>query len=343
MVGLILIGLVAAYLSRSSVSFAVQRASELADTRTHLSNKLFKTESDLATLKREMMAMNALIHQQEKEENAKKNNNNSLEEANQQAMKELNELQSRIKNLNNRGESLKDRVQAMSLLDLQHKYGKLDPPSENENENTNHKRYVELELVFPEDAHHVASEARHANMKGGGGPTKLVIELAPDHVMPHSVFTFLEMTSFGLLDGCSFILNALHVLKAAPLPYDGSLAATKAKAFAEHGLESVAFKEYNEAYPHEQYTVGFAADGSPSFYINTQDNTDIHIGDPCFGKIVSGLDTVQRLEASPTRNGIWFAQKIGIKRARILPSLTPAQNNKPQQPRLRHDSNSADS
>ena len=27
-------------------------------------------------------------------------------------------------------------------------------------------------------------------------------------------------------------------------------------------------------YPHEQYTVGFAADGSPSFYINTDDNTE---------------------------------------------------------------------
>jgi cyclophilin family peptidyl-prolyl cis-trans isomerase len=137
-------------------------------------------------------------------------------------------------------------------------------------------------------------------------------------MMPHSVHTFLEMTSLGLLDGCSFILNAMHVLKVAPLPYDGSSAAEKAKNFAEKGLESVAFKEYNKNYPHKKYTVGFAADGSPSFYINTEDNSEIHVGDPCFGKVIEGFDTVARLEAMPTRNGIWFEKRIGIKSARLL-------------------------
>jgi cyclophilin family peptidyl-prolyl cis-trans isomerase len=110
----------------------------------------------------------------------------------------------------------------------------------------------------------------------------------------------------------------LHVLKAAPLPCDGTSAAEKAKAFSEKGLESVSFKEYNEHYPHHKHTVGFAADGSPSFYINTDDNSAIHVGDPCFGKVVSGFDTVHRLEAQPTRNGIWFERRIGIKSARIL-------------------------
>ena len=139
-----------------------------------------------------------------------------------------------------------------------------------------------------------------------------------DNLMPHSSFIFLEMVSSGLLDGCSFILNALHVLKAAPLPYDGSSAAAKAKAFTELGLESVAFKEYSDSFPHTKYTIGFAADGSPSFFINTEDNTEIHVGDPCFGRVIEGFDTIKRLEASPTRNGIWFAKRIGIKRARVL-------------------------
>ena len=140
--------------------------------------------------------------------------------------------------------------------------------------------------------------------------------------MPHSVHTFLEMVSGGLLDGCSFILNAMHVLKAAPLPFDGSSAADKARAFSDKGLESVAFKEYNEEYPHKKYTVGFAADGSPSFYINTENNSEIHAGDPCFGRVMSGFDTIKRLEATPTRNGIWFERRIGIKSARLLPTLT---------------------
>ena len=162
---------------------------------------------------------------------------------------------------------------------------------------------VELELEFPDSP---------------DGPNLIVMEMASLNIMPHSVYIFLEMVHEKLFDGCSFILNAMHVIKAAPLPYDGSSASAKVKAFTKRGLESVAFREYSTDFPHAQNTVGFAADGSPSFYINTQDNTDIHIGDPCFAKIVAGFDTVKRLEQAPTRNGIWFKQRIGLKRARIL-------------------------
>jgi cyclophilin family peptidyl-prolyl cis-trans isomerase len=142
--------------------------------------------------------------------------------------------------------------------------------------------------------------------------------MAPIDLMPHSVYMFLEMIHAGLFDGCSFILNAMHVIKAAPLPYDGSSASQKVKAFTKKGLETVAFREYSPDFPHEQYTVGFAADGSPSFYINTQDNSEIHVGEPCFAKIVSGFDTVERLEAAPTRNGIFYRRRIGLKTANIL-------------------------
>ena len=300
LVGLLLIGLVAAYVSRSSVGFAVQRASELVESRHHLSNKLFQTESDLQSLKREMLAMNALIEQQQQVEN----HGSKESAAKNMAINELNALQGRIKNLSSQGDSLKDRVQALSRQELQHKYG--DGP-----------KFVEVNLIF---------------LDGSKGPSTFIIEVATDK-MPHSSFVFLEMVQLGLLDGCSFILNALHVLKAAPLPYDGSSANAKAKQFAQHGLESVAFKEYNPEYPHAQYTVGFAADATPSFYINTEDNTDIHVGDPCFGRIVSGVDAIQRLEAQPTRNGIWFAQKIGIQQARILQSLP--RHHQPPDGRLR--------
>jgi cyclophilin family peptidyl-prolyl cis-trans isomerase len=185
---------------------------------------------------------------------------------------------------------LKEQVRAISKRDADAKYG------------AGVKR-VEVELIFPGNP---------------DGPTTFVLEMAPLDLMPHSVYTFLEMVSSGLLDGCSFILNALHVLKAAPLPYDGTSASDKARDFLDSGLESVAFREYSPEFPHRQYTVGFAADGSPSFYINTEDNTEIHVGDPCFAKIVSGFDTIKRLEGSPTRNGIWFEHRIGIKRATVL-------------------------
>lgn len=206
-------------------------------------------------------------------------------------LREVTDLKQRLKSEKEQVLHLKEQVQAAGKLQVMEKYG-------------NKKHRVEIELVFPD--------------RSQLGPHRFVIELAPIDMMPHSVHTFLEMVSNGLLDGCSFILNALHVVKAAPLPYDGSSAANKAKAFTAHGLESVSFKEYNEKYPHKQYTVGFAADGSPSFYINTQDNSEIHAGDPCFGKIVDGIDAIKRLETQPTRNGIWFQKRIGIKSARLL-------------------------
>jgi cyclophilin family peptidyl-prolyl cis-trans isomerase len=245
----------------------------------------------LSILKREISAMDAMIHKQQ----AIDSHSTASEASHQLAMNEMNALQNRLHSLSEQGADLKHHVQSISQQGMTMKYGN-EP-----------KHQVEIELVFPD-----AKAGADAS-----GPTKFVIELEGE-LMPHSTFTFLEMVSTGLLDGCSFILNALHVLKAAPLPYDGTSAAVKAKAFTAHGLESVAFKEYNDAFPHQKYTVGFAADGSPSFYINTEDNTEIHVGDPCFGRIIDGFDTIKRLEESPTRNGIWYAKRIGIKHARIL-------------------------
>jgi cyclophilin family peptidyl-prolyl cis-trans isomerase len=176
-------------------------------------------------------------------------------------------------------------------------------------------RRVRIELAFPDDDDFVdGMGSSHANLE----PTVFVIEMAPIDLMPHSVYTFLEMASAGLLDGCSFILNAIHVLKAAPLPYDGTPPSVKAQEFLDKGLESVAFREYSADYPHKQYTVGFAADGSPSFYINTEDNSEIHAGYPCFAKVVSGFETIHRLEQSPTRNGLWLEQRVGIKKVTVL-------------------------
>ena len=107
--------------------------------------------------------------------------------------------------------------------------------------------------------------------------------------------------------------------QAAPLPSDGTSTASKVKAFTRAGLDSIAFREYSPKYPHEKWTVGFAMDGSPSFFINTNNNTEVHHGDPCFARIVSGFETVERLKSAPTRkDGMWYKKRIGLKRARIL-------------------------
>jgi cyclophilin family peptidyl-prolyl cis-trans isomerase/Skp family chaperone for outer membrane proteins len=286
MLGFVALGLVAVYVSHSYVNGAARQVEVLEHYRIDMDNKIKKYEKDIHVLEREISAMDALIQKQQKLDARSYH----VQATQQRALNEMNALQKRLKLEAEQAKTLKKEVQEKSKEDIVQKYG-----------SGVHK--VEIELVFP-DKHR--------------GPKTFVIELAPAEVMPHSVHTFLEMVSTGLLDGCSFILNALHVLKAAPLPYDGTSAAAKAKAFSERGLESVAFKEYNAAYTHKQYTVGFAADGSPSFYINTDDNSEIHVGDPCFGKVIEGFDAIRRLEASPTRNGIWFEKRIGIKKARIL-------------------------
>jgi len=221
--------------------------------------------------------------------------------ANPALMREMVTVQRSLRRSQYQAEHLKELVKETSKADALSTYG-------------DGIIKVRIELAFPEDDHFLGVGHSHANME----PTAFVIEMAPIDLMPHSVYTFLEMASAGLLDGCSFILNAMHVLKAAPLPYDGTPPSVKAKEFLDKGLESVAFREYSPEYPHTKYTVGFAADGSPSFYINTEDNSEIHAGDPCVARVVSGFETIHRLEQSPTRNGLWLDRRVGIKSARVL-------------------------
>jgi cyclophilin family peptidyl-prolyl cis-trans isomerase len=251
-------------------------------------SQLSRTEKDFLFLKRQISAMDQMIQSQ----HADSDGTPAIDTRSHELLGKVTELKSRLGSESSQVDRLKNSVQERAKFEVREKYGE-------------GVIRVEMELIFQDRV---------------AGPTKFVIEMASVDDMPHSVHTFLEMVSSGLLDGCSFILNALHVLKAAPLPYDGSPATEKARAFTSLGLESVSFKEYHEKYPHKQYTVGFAADGSPSFYINTEDNSEIHAGDPCFGKIVDGIDTVRRLEAQPVRNGIWFEKRIGIKYARLIRS-----------------------
>jgi cyclophilin family peptidyl-prolyl cis-trans isomerase len=280
--------------SRNSLTTALTEVNDLMIVSQQLDLHVRTVEKHVRLLERELAAVER-IEQQEEDLEAEKTIRDQASAflripQNPKGAAEMDSIQRKLHVSAGHAESLKDQVQDISKRDTISKYG------------AGVKR-VEIELIFPGSTE---------------GPNSFVIEMAPLDLMPHSVYTFLEMVSNGILDGCSFILNALHVLKAAPLPFDGTPAAVKASAFSKSGLVSVAFREYSPEYPHKKYTVGFAADGSPSFYINMEDNTKIHVGDPCFAKVVSGFDTIKRLEDSPTRNGIWFEHRIGIKRARVL-------------------------
>jgi hypothetical protein len=296
-IGFCVLGFIMYSNARSSLRVAVQEVNDLVIFSEQLHRQLGKADRDMRRLERELAALDAMDQKREDDEVEERILRQSSVFADPDLIREMNNIQRKLKYSQTKADKLKTQVSEISKRDAIAKYG-------------SGIIRVQIDLIFRLD--------KEGNPLSDTGPHSLVMEMAPIELMPHSVFTFLEMVSSGLLDGCSFILNALHVLKAAPLPYDGTSASEKARAFLEHGLESVAFREYSPEFPHSKYTVGFAADGSPSFYINTEDNTEIHVGDPCFAKVVSGFESVHRLEKMPTRNGIWFENRIGIRSAVIL-------------------------
>ena len=310
--------------ARTSLRYALSEVNTLVDFSNKLHQQLTKADRDMRMLQRELAALDSIEQRREDDAVEERVLSQSSAFANPKLVEEMTHIQEKLKSSKTLSDKLKKQVVALNKHDAEVKYG-------------SGLIRVQMEIVFPtndeNDSDDTKNSEGHTSMRAGGtaaaanaqkrndsndGRQIIVMEMASLDQMPHSVYTFLEMVSNGLLNGCSFILNAVHELKAAPLPYDGSPPHEKAKAFLDHGLESVAFREYSPEFPHSQYTVGFAADGSPSFYINTEDNSAIHVGEPCFAKIVSGHDVVQRMNKMPTRNGIWLEHRIGIKEVTIL-------------------------
>lgn len=269
-IGCVLAGLFVVHMSRTAVSYTSQQVVRMENNRHTLEELMGKAEIELNKIKRELDAVDQMLQGDIPD-------NQHMKVSNLRALTEMKKLQQRVDKQASKAVTLKQRVQKEGIEEVKRMYGQ-EPI------------HVLFELVFPD---------------GRPGPDQFVVELAPTELMPHSIQTFLAMVSSRLWDNCSFILNALHVIKAAPLPYQQTSAKDKARQFSEADLESVAFKEYSPAFPHKAYTIAFAADGSPSFYINTADNTELHMGDPCFGKVIWGIDAIQRLEACPTLNGVW--------------------------------------
>ena len=291
--------------SRLSLRKTVREVNDLVAFSEKLHRQLRQADHDMRFLGRELAALDAIDQKREDEEIEELVLSQSSAFANPDLINEINSVQRKLKISQTQADKLKTKVSVLSKQDAIQMYG-------------SGTIRIRMDLIFFDNGISERSNTDTNNNNEDEGPHIIIMEMASLDLMPHSVFTFLEMISNQLLDGCSFVLNALHVLKAAPLPYDGTSASRKARQFIDHGLESVAFREYSPAFPHERYTVGFAADGSPSFYINIEDNSDIHVGDPCFARVVSGFDTIERLENVPTRNGIWFEHRIGIKQVTIL-------------------------
>jgi cyclophilin family peptidyl-prolyl cis-trans isomerase len=142
-------------------------------------------------------------------------------------------------------------------------------------------------------------------MKNGGKRNlkSFTVEMAPLDLMPVAIHLFLDMVSNGIWDNTVFLHHheVEHVIAAAPLD-----AITQEMKNESLGRMEIGFPEYSHQFPHEKYTLGFAGQG-PTFYINTFNNTVDHgpggqlhhtlpsDADPCFAKVVEGLDVVDEL------------------------------------------------
>jgi len=152
------------------------------------------------------------------------------------------------------------------------------------------------------------------------------IQTAPLYLMPHSVHLFLEQVENGLWDGCTFTTNDKHVILAEPssLLYDHD----RLPLFEAAELDTVAFQEYADDFPHDKYTVGFAGrPGGPAFYINKMENSAVHgipqdggldfieaDPDPCFAMVVRGQDVIKQMSELGVKDGRLLKERVLIKK-----------------------------
>lgn len=130
------------------------------------------------------------------------------------------------------------------------------------------------------------------------GYATIVIELAPFEILPHAVYTFLEI--IRTYKRGEFHRNAGHVLQA------------QVSADFQGG---VVYMEYDRRYPHQKHTLGYAGrGGGNAIYINTINNTMNHgpgtdrggkdpESDTNFGKIISGEEVVYWMQKQPGHKG----------------------------------------
>lgn len=170
----------------------------------------------------------------------------------------------------------------------------------------NFKATVSVLEHFGEGPHRV-----RLTMKFPTEPTmqSIVFEFAPLNSLPHVIETALNIFHDKSLNGGTFIMSRGHILVFGPVdPHDEENNSRLEQKMVDVDLfpeGALMFTEYTPEQPHSQYTVGFNARG-PVMYINMVDNTARHgpesrkDPDPCFARVVEGVDVIQRIAQVPT-------------------------------------------
>jgi len=180
---------------------------------------------------------------------------------------------------------------------------------------------IEIELSFPQ-----VPPEDHTNPHSWTRLSRwIVVEMASLDLMPHSVNMFLRQVHHKLWDGISLTLKNDQKMQFGPKDDDDR--------FLRAHSNTLSFQEYNENYPHQQWTVGFAGrPAGPDFFINRIDNTvdfglkgDKHEdADPCFGRVVEGLEILEEIGNIPRYGGgedesLAELYEVKILRALIIP------------------------
>lgn len=157
----------------------------------------------------------------------------------------------------------------------------------------------------------------------------LLLELAPLDFVPHTIHTFLKMIDNQAFKDGTFVLARDHIIVGGPIdahdPENNQRLEERMLRDGYFPNGALLFNEYNDAYPHTEYTIGFNAVGGPIFYINLLDNTDAHgsvdgerEGEPCFARVVGGFDVVQRIAEIPRLEDDSLESAVYIVGSRVL-------------------------
>lgn len=103
--------------------------------------------------------------------------------------------------------------------------------------------HVRFSVVLPSDPEHTVRY--------------FVVECAPLDLMPHAVHLFLEQVMHGLWNNAWFYLNGPHVLQGGPQAEEGEIEerGRALQRFKDLGLDTLAFPEYSEQFPHVQVNI----------------------------------------------------------------------------------------
>lgn len=166
---------------------------------------------------------------------------------------------------------LQEYVQYHHFIELEKRYGK-------------GPYYIEMKLIIK------------------GIPRYMTIETAPSHLVPHTLYVFMDMVDKKMWDNTILLHQWNHKVQAKAIsPSAGPKQNTTKKAL------ELSFIEYSEEYPHAAFTIGLSGRlGSSEFFINLEDNDNVYgrgkeqngvLEDayPCFAQVVIGKSTLAHL------------------------------------------------